>query len=384
MQNLIPPIGTPDGLFHDGNSATGELGTIVSALWLNAMQSAARTMQSELLSVLDAAGITADPVKSNQLMAAIRTIALPVFSVLGPGVDLNTVTANGLYPQPSNADAQSGANYPSAVAGKLEVFRSDVMVYQTYHTYLNGSFYYRTCYNGTWYAWQRIAETDSPSFTGAPTAPTAAFYLRTNQLATMLSLRLALDDCLQKDLTGTASVTLTEAEAAYETMYLHGALVADTVVAVPANTHKMVVSNATNGAFKLTVRTAVGSGVVIPQGRSLLLRCDGTNVVDALSGKASIGESVGGSSQVIQDVTASRAIGVVYTNTGSLPILVNVALTSTSTNQTCQLIIGGTSFVGSSFPSNNYSIAGLFIVPPGATYQLPAGSYTLAKWLEIR
>jgi hypothetical protein len=384
MQALMSKVGTPDGQFHDGNPATGELGTIVSALWLNALQSAIRSVQSELLSVLAEAGIAADPEAGDQLVAAIRAISFPLFHNLGNGADLNSVTASGFYMQPSNLDAQSGANYPSAVAGKLEVFQSDVMVYQSYHTYLNGSIYYRTRYNGTWYPWKRIAETDSTSLTGSPTAPTAAFHLRTNQLATMLSLRSALDDCLRKDLTGTANVILTDAEAAYETMYLYGALVADTVVVVPTGTHKMVVSNATSGSFKLVVRTAAGSGVAIPQGRSLLLRCDGASVVDALSGKASIGESVGGSSQAIQDVTASRAIGVAYTNTGPLPILVNVALTSTAMNQTCLLIINGTSFVGSSFPAANLSIAGLFIVPPGATYQLPAGNYVLGKWLEIR
>jgi len=75
MQDLMQPIGTPDGLFHDGNPATGELGTIVSALWLNALQGATRSMQSELLSVLTAAGVAIDPAKTNQVLDAIKKIA---------------------------------------------------------------------------------------------------------------------------------------------------------------------------------------------------------------------------------------------------------------------------------------------------------------------
>lgn len=75
MQELMQPIGTPDGLFHDGNPATGDLGTIVSALWLNALQGATRSVQSELLSVLTAAGIAIDPAKSNQVLDSIKKIA---------------------------------------------------------------------------------------------------------------------------------------------------------------------------------------------------------------------------------------------------------------------------------------------------------------------
>lgn len=75
MQDLMQPIGTPDGLFHDGNPATGELGTIVSALWLNAVQGTTISVQSELLSVLSGAGVAVDPTKVNQVLDAIKKIA---------------------------------------------------------------------------------------------------------------------------------------------------------------------------------------------------------------------------------------------------------------------------------------------------------------------
>ncbi|WP_147695926.1 glycine-rich domain-containing protein [Vogesella mureinivorans] len=75
MQHKMPPVATADGMFHDGNPATGEPGTIVSALWLNALQSATRNVQAELLSVLEAAGVEADPDEINQLEAAIKQLA---------------------------------------------------------------------------------------------------------------------------------------------------------------------------------------------------------------------------------------------------------------------------------------------------------------------
>ncbi|KAB7715492.1 phage tail protein [Plesiomonas shigelloides] len=72
MQNLMPTINTPDNVFHDGNPATGELGTIVSALWLNNTQSAVRDIQAECHAILKANGFTPEPSQQNQLWAAIQ------------------------------------------------------------------------------------------------------------------------------------------------------------------------------------------------------------------------------------------------------------------------------------------------------------------------
>ncbi len=72
MQNQMPPIQSPDNTFHDGNPLTGELGTIVTALFMNDVQSAIRNAQAEILSVLADAGISADPAKSDQLLTALK------------------------------------------------------------------------------------------------------------------------------------------------------------------------------------------------------------------------------------------------------------------------------------------------------------------------
>ncbi|EGC7929626.1 hypothetical protein H9Z53_002761, partial [Salmonella enterica] len=70
MQDLMPPITTPDNAFHDGNPATGELGTIVAAEWLNNTQGAVRDIQAECIAILAAAGFKPDPTKK-QLLDAI-------------------------------------------------------------------------------------------------------------------------------------------------------------------------------------------------------------------------------------------------------------------------------------------------------------------------
>ncbi|MCW3482124.1 hypothetical protein OL229_21620 [Neisseriaceae bacterium JH1-16] len=61
-------INSPDGLFHDGNPATGELGTILSSAWLNAVQ-------NELITAISTAGLTPDANKQNQLADAIKKLA---------------------------------------------------------------------------------------------------------------------------------------------------------------------------------------------------------------------------------------------------------------------------------------------------------------------
>ena len=74
MQNLMPPIGTPDNLFHDGNPLTGEQGTIVTAAHLNNVQGATRDIQTELLAVLVDAKIEVNPEDHAQLLKALKAV----------------------------------------------------------------------------------------------------------------------------------------------------------------------------------------------------------------------------------------------------------------------------------------------------------------------
>ncbi|HEZ5198943.1 TPA: tail fiber protein [Neisseria meningitidis] len=62
------PIETPDKTFHDGDGVS-ELGTILPAWWLN-------QVQSELLTVLTAAGIQPDKSQHNQLLTALNRLAV--------------------------------------------------------------------------------------------------------------------------------------------------------------------------------------------------------------------------------------------------------------------------------------------------------------------
>ncbi|NHQ84365.1 hypothetical protein HA051_22615 [Chromobacterium vaccinii] len=103
MQDL-KPINSPDSLFHDDNPATGELGTIVAADWLNGVQSAAQ----ELLTVIKNSGQTLDSRRQDQLLQAIQSIAW------GGNSKPTTLTGYGIAVA-SQAEAEAGTDNVKAM-----------------------------------------------------------------------------------------------------------------------------------------------------------------------------------------------------------------------------------------------------------------------------
>ncbi|MEG2568426.1 MAG: hypothetical protein RSA84_19690 [Acinetobacter sp.] len=134
MQNLMPPINTPDNLFHDGNPLTGEQGTIVTAEHLNNEQSAIRNIQSEILSVMTDSGITPESDNQHQLLDALKLI-------IG-------LTGDAKFLMISNNLKEISDAGPNAVASALE-------------------------HLGLIVALSKKANLDSPSFTGTPSVPSA-------------------------------------------------------------------------------------------------------------------------------------------------------------------------------------------------------------------
>ncbi|WP_304169773.1 hypothetical protein [Lonsdalea britannica] len=76
MQNLMPLVNTSDGVFHDGDPSTGELGTVVHAEHMNNLQSAIRNTQSELIDILANAGISPNSGSDTQLLNALQKLFL--------------------------------------------------------------------------------------------------------------------------------------------------------------------------------------------------------------------------------------------------------------------------------------------------------------------
>lgn len=78
MKDIIEPVDTDDGLFHDGDPSTGAEGTIVYAKIMNALQGGIIDIQTENKNILAEAQMTPDPSKNNQLVTAIKAIATAI------------------------------------------------------------------------------------------------------------------------------------------------------------------------------------------------------------------------------------------------------------------------------------------------------------------
>ncbi|OOH87327.1 hypothetical protein BMT54_09970 [Pasteurellaceae bacterium 15-036681] len=81
MRKTMNPIATDNGRFKDGNPATGEYGTVVTAQHMNNVQDSVISMQNEIITVLNEAGITVNADDNTQLWQALQMIAGQVESI---------------------------------------------------------------------------------------------------------------------------------------------------------------------------------------------------------------------------------------------------------------------------------------------------------------
>lgn len=82
---------------------------------------------------------------------------------------------------------------------------------------------------------------------------------------------------------GSGVYPLTPVQYANSALRFTGALLGARDVVVPNVTGSYYIDNQTTGAFPLTIKTAAGTGYTVPQGSRMIVFCDGTNVVDAVS-----------------------------------------------------------------------------------------------------
>lgn len=80
---------------------------------------------------------------------------------------------------------------------------------------------------------------------------------------------------------GTGNYTLSGTELNRIAYNFTGVLTGNRNIIVPATVQQYWVSNATTGAYTLTVKTAAGTGVALSSGQRAIFYSDGTNVVDA-------------------------------------------------------------------------------------------------------
>ena len=128
------------------------------------------------------------------------------------------------------------------------------------------------------------------------------------------------------------TTTLTSAQAANTIQEYSGVLTSNQIIVVPSTVQLYTFTNNSTGAFSLTIKTAVvgGATVVVPQGDSLVVICDGTNCYNAASGSSSSLTSLtlGNGSLAVPSLkfTGDLNTGLYLPATGQLGFVINNAL----------------------------------------------------------
>lgn len=166
------------------------------------------------------------------------------------------------------------------------------------------------------------------------------------------TVNTGITSLVDTSIAGTASITMTAAnytlstangasdEARSMVLALGGTPGASYNVICPAVSKLYIVVNGTGHAQ--TLKTSAGTGVAVPNGTAMLLRCDGTNVVDALTNFTSL--AVG--NDTVATLTAAQTLTNKTINgpDNTLTNIANASLTNSSlTIGSTNIALGATS-----------------------------------------
>jgi hypothetical protein len=160
-----------------------------------------------------------------------------------------------------------------------------------------------------------------------------------------------LTELVDAAIAGTASVSMTDAnytltvadgltdESRKMFVVLTGALTAQRNVVCPSVSKLYFVANTTSGAQSIVFKTNAGTGITVPNGEAMVLYCNGTNVVNAITYFA--------------------------------------ALKSATLNLTGAATIGGAMTVAG---EGDFTSTGAVKIPAGTTAQRPTGAVGKIRW----
>ena len=104
-----------------------------------------------------------------------------------------------------------------------------------------------------------------------------------------------LTELVDASIAGTASITMLDANYTLSTadgtadearkmfVVATGALTAARNIICPTASKLYFVANTTTGGFAVTLKTSAGTGISIPNGAAMVLYCNGTNVINAIT-----------------------------------------------------------------------------------------------------
>jgi hypothetical protein len=149
-----------------------------------------------------------------------------------------------------------------------------------------------------------------------------------------------LTELVDASIAGTASITMLDAnytlstasgtadEARQMFVVATGALTAARNIICPTASKLYFVANNTTGGFAVTFKTSAGTGISIPNGAAMVLYCNGTNVVNAITNFNALDVAgalnVGGALDVVGALDVGGALNVdadsAFDSTGAVKI----------------------------------------------------------------
>ena len=157
----------------------------------------------------------------------------------------------------------------------------------------------------------------------------------------------AIAGAVSINLAGSGTYTLSTAnadtdEARRMTLAFTGILTGARTVVIPSSAKIYVIRNATTGSFDTTIKTATGTGVIVPQGVVTIVMCDGTDCYfasetgrvsksgDVMTGTLSL--PAGTSVSASQAMRADEIVAYVTALTSPLDTRLNAVSVQTATN----------------------------------------------------
>lgn len=251
------------------------------------------------------------------------------------------------------------------------------------------------------------ADTNSPTFTGTPSAPTATAGTETTQIATTAFVTAATDaldtakaDLASPDFTGTptaptatAGTNTTQVATTAFVLANSQGVDSDLTAIAGLSSNGLVARTGDGTAAVRTITGSAGIGVTDGDGVSgnptltvtvasqaeAEAGTDNTKVMTALRVKQSIDENVQGIGIGQTWQNPSRAANTNYQNTTGKPIMVNVR--TTAFNSSWQVGVTTGSFVTVAGEGDDTRSV---IVPPNHFYRFNADNNVVQNWAELR
>ena len=192
---------------------------------------------------------------------------------------------------------------------------------------------------------------------------------------------------------GYATVTMTDADHTLTTangaadearrmmLNISGTLTVARNVICPTASKLYFIKNATTGGFAITLKTSAGSGVSVPNGKSMALMCDGINVREAVDYFASgVVSSVTGTAPVVSSGGAAPVISMPAATAS-----VNGYMTTTYATRVDSAIAGNATgnFGYLNIPQNSQSAAYTLVLDDAGKHILHPSTDTTARTYTI-